>query len=406
MALNYADGSFTSPTVNGTQAISGLGFQPKYVRIIGIDTSNSIVDDYVICVGHASGSGSTEQWGISALSDDNQSVQSVTYRAIGTGVIVNLAANSSTFTCVAELQSFDSDGFKLNWTTTSTAVSFVFMAMAGSSLNIDVGTVTFPNTIGNFSKTGLSFQPKALEVATIFRNLSSPISSDCIPAFGAAISSTERFSIQTRSQNGLATSDTWRYQSAIRLLKRSVDSIGTIDIEVDFVIFNSDGFTLDNINPPGGAQDLPYVAWGGDINVKIGSFTQPSDGSQNITGLGFKPFLNFFYGIQNPTIESVVSSNAIQLGVGSDLGEIYARAFDTDNTVTTNSKKRGGSSFCFETGGGTTTTNGEASFTANTSDGFDLLWANSDASARNINFLSIGDAATGVTILRRRREGY
>ena len=163
MALDSTTGTFTAPTSNGTQAISGLGFQPKLILILGAETNDVNTDGYIIHYGAASGTATGDQWVVSAFADDNQSTTDVS-RYINTGVIVGLISTSQGMRCVADLDSIDSDGFTLNWTTTTSAVNFIYIALGGTSLDVDVGTMTYPNTTGNFSKTGVGFQAKAITV--------------------------------------------------------------------------------------------------------------------------------------------------------------------------------------------------------------------------------------------------
>jgi len=395
MALESFTGTFTAPTTNQTQAISGLGFTPKFVRIIGIDTSNSIVDDYELCIGAASGSGATEQFGFSCVSLDNLGT-SDTFKAFDDGVLVNLAASSSTHVCVATLDSFDSDGFTLDWTTTSTAVTFIYMAMGGSSLSVDVGFATFPNSSGNFSTTGVGFEPKAVEI-WVQAGLSAT-SAEIRYTQGAATSSSARNVIYNGSLDNQATSDSFRYQSEDRIAVQ-MGSGGSLNIDVDFVSNDSDGFTLDNNTPPGSTQELAYIAWGGTINAAAGMFTQATTiSTQATTGVGFEPHTTFFKSINNPNADAVQTSATINQGFASSSSiRAYANVYDADNVTTTNTSKSSSTALCIsaKTNGGIQSA---ADFISNDSDGFTLDWQIVDGNARDIYYLSIGDAATGGII--------
>lgn len=393
MALDSVTGSFTAPTSNGTQVISGLGFQPKLVHVLGIDSSDVVVDDYIVCIGAASGSLSAEQWGISSVSDDGL-VTSNTYRSNNLGVIVNLAASSSTFHCVASLQSFDSDGFTLNWTTTSTAISFMFLAMGGSSLDVDCGAIEIPNTTGNFSKAGLGFQPKAVKLTGV-STPNSGASNVAIILSGFAAGS-EESAVFGRSEDSATTTDTWRYQTAASLII-DVTPTGTITEEASLLSFDSDGFTLNATVVKSPARDMFYIAFGGSINAKTSSFSQITNGVQAVTGLGFEPNTTLMTSIQTALIDSVSTINTIVNGVGLGSGNICAENLDFDGFLSSSSSNVGGNSFvvCFQDG---TSFIGTVTYDSNDSDGFTVTWTNSTSPGRNIYFLSIGDAVSGVSI--------
>jgi len=394
VALESTTGTFTAPTSNGTQAISGLGFQPKLVIVMGVETADVNTSDYRMHYGAATSSVAGDQWAVSGFSNDNQATSDAS-RFLNTGVVVGLASTGQSMQCVAELDSIDSDGFTLNWTTTSAAVDFIYIALGGSSLDVEVGTVTYPNTTGDFSETGVGFQPKAVVLCTSYGGMSSSSAQDSRFNIGMAVSSSSRFSLYGGTDDNQATSDAFKVDSVSFILERSLTGAGSIDVQTDFVSMDADGFTLNNTDAPGGTNQLPYIAYGGTINTFIGQLTQPGDGNQVITGVGFEPSFTFLNSIQSSgSFDTVLNNNTINLGFGDSVNNANVRAFDFDGQSTTNNFHSGSNTKAF-LAASSGSSSGDAVYTSNDPDGFTLNWSNTSGSTRRLHYLSIGDAASG-----------
>lgn len=126
VALNtstqYKVGYGTGPSSPGTQAITGIGFTPKMV-IINANKSTD-PDSFTISArsyGHASSTSdeycTTEYWRAGAI---NLPIQAIAAH------LVNLIGTDGVADCVADLNSLDSDGFTLNWTTATIACDYVY----------------------------------------------------------------------------------------------------------------------------------------------------------------------------------------------------------------------------------------------------------------------------------------
>lgn len=389
MALLSKTVNFLALTSLGTQAITGVGFQPKLVIIYRApDASNNLQ----FHMGAASGSASNKQWHVCSFSDNGQSTSDCS-RWVNDGSIIGFVRDNQAEEVEANLQSFDSDGFTLDYTIVAGGFGFTAICLGGD-FEVDVGTLFVPNTTGQFSKTGLSFQPKAISVATIFNSLSSTAISQGFLGLGYATDSSQSC-IFFRSVDNQTTSDTYRTASESAIIKGSADG-STFFIEIDHVSMNSDGFTLDNVDPPGSSQALPYIAFGGNIEASLNTITQQSNGVQNVTGLGFEPSYTFMMGDQSNAVDVVSSSAAYSFGFADGTNQRVGSARDVNGQSTTNALARSvdGIALSNDTSGNSL---GQATYT-NTSDGYDLTWTNSDGANRNFFGLSIGDAASGITV--------
>lgn len=177
------------------------------------------------------------------------------------------------------------------------------------ALDVKVGTFTPGGSTGNQSITGVGFQPKLVLFLTAFANSRAPTDGLAHEevGFGAACSSTERFAWGVFSQDNKATSTItnrhFRDDACIYLANGFSGGAETVDVEFDFVSFDADGFTLDNVAGSSGPEIL-YLALGGDdiTDVAVGQWTFTSGtGSLSVTGVGFQPDLVLFSGCSGQT---------------------------------------------------------------------------------------------------------
>jgi hypothetical protein len=132
-------GSLLQPAATGTQAVSGVGFEPKAVFFITIGntalTGTTLANDAQLCLGVAD---RTRQGYVVSGSTDNVAT-SVCVSKYDTSKVIaaftpNATAASTTTEAEASVQSIDADGFTLNWTTAdATAREVVWLALGDAS---------------------------------------------------------------------------------------------------------------------------------------------------------------------------------------------------------------------------------------------------------------------------------
>jgi hypothetical protein len=120
---SYNVGSLTSPSVVGSQSVSGLGLQPRGLILTsyGNPGTASPTNDNRIAFGAAHTSGDGSEGSIWA-GDRGLVDTSITGRSSLTTKVIRLAVENtvgttSVIAAAADLESFDADGFTLNWTT-------------------------------------------------------------------------------------------------------------------------------------------------------------------------------------------------------------------------------------------------------------------------------------------------
>lgn len=181
-----------------------------------------------------------------------------------------------------------------------------------------VGSFAFPTVTGNFSVTGLTFQPKLVRFWGNARTADGSATHNQ-SFFGAAVSSSSRFAIATDDEDGVTTSNNARRHSnaACILIIAGGNGLTTWSV-ADFVAFTSDGFTVNVTTEVNVAHIVNYEAYGGaDLtNVAIKEFTTPgSVTSVGYTGVGFEPDAMMLYSAFHTTAP-VSTANSLRGSIG------------------------------------------------------------------------------------------
>ncbi len=378
-------GSFTGTGSTGNQAVTGVGFQPKVVlfryNMSATDTSQG---DAII------------GFGVGVSSSDRR--VSGNYATTGLTTSANAAWNQPTY-CIytpgggsrADLVSLDSDGFTINWVTSS-QMAVQYLALGGDAItHVKTGSAQAKTSTGNQSYTGLGFQPTALIVfAGKFSTSPLDQTTNGSGLFGFATSSSERGFVAWRNQNGSNPQAAKHRQSTQRIM-----STTTNFTEADFVSFDSDGFTL-NFTTSGGSADVFYYLALRGPQVKVSSFNQAtSTGNQSITGAGFTP-------------KAAIMASANDVSGNNDSAQAHARASfgwatgtseraslwlgETDNVSPTVASRNLDRTKLIKlmTEGGSPTVNAAADHVSFDSDGQTINWSTADGTARQIIVLWIG----------------
>lgn len=145
-------GSLTQPTSTGSQAVTGVGFQPTGLLTASVQktASTAIVDHANVWVGFSDGTAEVGGYfGDADAVDPTRSVNRAVSDKVAFAATPAATAASSTTDAAADLTSFDSGGFTLQWTTAdATGREFLFLALAAN-----VGTTRIhPLMLGRFER--------------------------------------------------------------------------------------------------------------------------------------------------------------------------------------------------------------------------------------------------------------
>lgn len=400
MAFDSFAGTFAAKSTTGSQAITGVGFQPKVILfwVCKSATSASNVVDFHVSCGAATSS--TNEGVVSGSSDDAVGTSNAFRRTSTSAVIQIIGASSDVRDGVADMTSLDSDGFTLNWSDAAGGSPIVnYLALGGADLtDVDVSKIDSKATTGNQAYTHLSFQPDCIMMMGIGQNTTIATHGSSTFGFGAAISATERFSMAVASSDNKATTETSRALKAGECIDITTGA-GASWIRADMVSMDATGFTL-NWDVVTTARYFICVSLKGG-QYAIGTETQKtSTGTKATTGVGFQPTGLLFASVAAVNSASIVAHSHFMLGAGSGATErCYSASADKDAVGTTEADSRVHSAKCMGMmTAGTPTLDAEADLDSIDADGFTLDWTTADATAREFKYIAFGsDAVAGGT---------
>jgi hypothetical protein len=259
-------GSITAPITGGTQAYTGVGFQPDFLLSLRTqgepDSPGTTASSGGVTVGATSGTAAANNANLSAGADTGEATSDTWAYCLTAESFVDIFRTSGTPNVRGILDSFDSDGFTVNWLEVTAATKdFIYLALKGG--NYLVGELTTRTDTTQFSQSGFGFEPAAVLFCSHCKVESPSNASDAEDAWsvGAATSASERACMGAKDENGL---DTTEVTTALRTDAAYVNiaSDSTVDGLMDLVSMDSGGFTtvMDDADPS--ARFVWYVAFG------------------------------------------------------------------------------------------------------------------------------------------------
>ncbi len=291
---NAYAGYYTTPTSVGAKAITGVGFQPDAVLLMGPAATSTCI---LPCQGASYlryGVGYASSPSTAVNSDfffDESTLVSSSYQRPG-----DIAADLSGTSLAAEalLQSLDPDGFTLNYTTDTASSRYqFFVALKGARFY--AGSFNQATSTGSQSITSPGFRPDAVLFASGNRASSTAVASGAELSLGMATSPTNRFSIFVGgNSDGTHThaSQSIDSSTALKLMTAS-GATPTTQAAFDFVSNDASGFTINNTVTDGTSREIPYLAVGSTVSPVAPAISSlsPASGpvgtSVTITGTSF-----------------------------------------------------------------------------------------------------------------------
>lgn len=276
---NVKVGFDTVATSTGDKSYTGIGFKPDLLIILKTDAMTTFESGgYGLGMSFGAASSATDEAVcLSWTSYNEDSSDAKTYQKSGAILAGMVEGNPASVNSEAQLTSFDSDGFTLNYSAvTGTKVLFAYLAIKGGSYK--VGLETAKTSTGTKATTGVGFLPKALMLVS------------AMDTAAASVTKTGRVSVGFASGTGDSTNYSIIQQSEDSVTTSNTGIIGcdTLCIYCDKTIppgtsavpeagaklssFDSDGFTMNWVYADSARQFI-YVAFGSDTPgaLKIGT---------------------------------------------------------------------------------------------------------------------------------------
>lgn len=398
MSLLTKVGSFAKNNTTGTQAITGVGFTPKAIIFWTSQTngwvSGTWTPGYSALFGMTAGP--TNSYCVQTTEDDAiaTSASARTMKAKAIAATNNIATGQR---FEADLQSFDADGFTLNWTANAGGGSdtIFYMALGGTDITgAKAVTWTTPATAVNKSVTGVGFKPDLVLHAGTGQTLGNS-NTFMRFQFGMMNKHGQQAVNAIAGSSGTNPSNTSRWQQTNACFGQ-IDEGEVLRQRAHFVSMDADGFTTFFSNAM--AADVISLCLQG-VSSKIGAFDKPTDAATVATLIpkcGFTP--KAVLATTNGTVtQSGPTANATwALGATDGTNHRTGLITSGDAVSPTQADGVGFTDSAIATHGGLATTGSKATGVAFTGDGFVYNFSTNDATASEILYLALGDAGVNT----------
>lgn len=252
---------FTLPTATGSQAKTGVGFQPNAALfMLGSETAAAAGGaDVRANVSAADGTASLSL----GFSQDDFSGNANGRTSSELSELMRVINPAGTLDGTSDFTSFDADGFTFNCTDAYVG-AYLAAALCLRGLRTKIGSLTLPAATGSQGYTGVGFQPKAILFFGNHNVLSTSIRAAFSLFVGGASASTERAVIST---DEVFASDPLQsdYDSdTTKVIKALTGGTPTTDYAADLTSFDVDGFTLNwtTVGTGASSDQVTYMAFG------------------------------------------------------------------------------------------------------------------------------------------------
>lgn len=386
-------------TASGTQIVTGVGFRPRLILQLGAPSVAAQATAQMVA---GAADSAFNQWSMTTRWNDADSSAPIVSHQFETSKLINRVSSAGVDGMNAAYLDATHDGFRLSITYNSIgATRAAFLCLAGDDFRAKAGTFNVQTSTGVQSITGIGFLPKAYLLATNKSNttLGTDSSASARWTMGMA-SANDQWSIDTSASNGVPHSVVGGAETTHCLLRASSSS--AYSIQAAHSSLDADGFSI-NVNPAAAAQVIcGYVALGGNIRVKAGTWQQPTaTGPQSVTGVGFQP--------DTLLLASASSANTgaqAQTRPSYGLAQSATRRTAYGQNATNGANPSAAGRTCSEalaithvTGTGTTVA--AADLTSMDADGFTVNWSTADATQRREYYLAVASTAGRAPPFRR-----
>ncbi len=281
-------GTFTQKLSAGTQAISGLGFQPDMILFFssGQTASGSYAAHHNAMYGMAT---SADAGSVSCSSEDAKTtgIHNSTGRAAQKAI--TFCEFGDVVKAEADLDSIDSDGFTLDWTTADAVARIInYIAVSGFD-SLKIVEWTMNTTSGNQSVTGVGFIPD------VVINISEQNNAVSATPYVTASGGIGLGVFDDTTEWGLSTFDLESSDVISRSGQSNVDLFAGVNVAgtaryASFVSMDADGFTVNVASASTPANKIYSLCLKGGPQVSLGTITKAGSQAGSVEhSIGFRP---------------------------------------------------------------------------------------------------------------------
>lgn len=294
MALELATGTFLTPGTTGNHpVVTGLSFQPKLVLMFGNGRTNASgnSNNSRAYIGASTGNGSN--FCASYRDEDDVSTTNAERVISNTQFSQVYQISGTTKIFKNTMQSLDSGGFTLNYSSTSgNATINNWMCLGGSDVEqVEVGTFQVNSGVTGTQDIILSgaFKPDGLIFVTAHASVLDSDFDDVHLSTGFS-DFTSQYCMSATSEDGkTSTSNCNRVLSNTSVIIRQAKDSQTIEGEANVDSALSNGFRINITNSFTSSDQVIYIAIKGP-KIKVSDFPMSTVvGAFSETGVGFQP---------------------------------------------------------------------------------------------------------------------
>ena len=412
MAVSTKAGVFTiasTDTVGTTQAIT-CGFQPKAIFFwwMGDSSATDAITNQTARYGFGFASSTTARYACGTTSLHSAANVSAG-RALRNDAfcVTAIEAGSSGADGLIDISSFDANGFTTIVDDQLPATLRIsYMAIGGGDItDVSLNFLTTPAATGNFSVTGLTFQPNFVLFMTNNLTTDPNIGSTSrgFQMVGAAVSSSQRGVVtigEGPESNATSENDSYAYDAECIAIQQTTPT--TVASRADFVSFNSDGYTVNFTEVTGSGYKVPWIAIKGG-NWVVGSLLTQTDTTTDIveSGFGFQPAATmlFSHNMAKSTQDTPQSDGRLSIGAFTSTSERTAQAYlGEDNLANTDNSTGIEHDEVYLNISTASAVQGLMDVKSVDSNGFTLIMDDADPTQSFVWYFSVGAASSGQTI--------
>jgi hypothetical protein len=318
MAYSSYVGEFnidSSVTAGNDQSVTGTGFEPKIVMFwwSGSTATSDTVAGGTISFGFGAATSSTSRYCAVGVSEDAVD-DSDTISRMQTSECIRIYTDTATTDGIADFSTMDSNGFTLTIDDQFTSdYRISYLALGGSDLtNVYIGDFTWPGSTGEFSESGVGFEPDALLISSV-GNTSLPGGFSGYFSLGMATGSSNQGVAALSFPDNVGTTNTAAYGYSGECTA-SAQTYGMTH-RGSFVSFGADGFTIDNLESTNAVQHCYICLKGGQYSV--GDVTTRTDSNDISETVGFEPAAILFSSVNRAESTQDTRTDHARISIGA-----------------------------------------------------------------------------------------
>ncbi|MBP7965003.1 MAG: DUF11 domain-containing protein, partial [Caldilineaceae bacterium] len=393
----YKMGNFTKRTSTGSQVIThNLGKTPKAIMLwtSGQTSDGTVGSAYHYAQGISDG---TTSYAFAAAGQDNVSPGNASRRFAAKAI--TLVEWGEVLLAEADLSSWTTTTFTLNWTTNNSDATLIhYLLIGGNDVAAKAVNWQVPTSTGNRTITGVGFQPDLvmhLNGGTGLTGSAPSSQTQSAAGFGVMNAKGEQWALAALAKDEIDPTATSRGQRTdAALVSTGLDGSQNPEFSAiaSYVSMNADGFTLNfsTTSANNTAGQVASLALRG-VSSKLGSFDKATaTGSQAVTGAGFQPEALMLASWARTARTTTDDNTIMTLGASDGTTEGVSWFGDWDNIDPTNTMGLDRTNKVFAKSSSSQSIDAEADLAAFNADGFTLDWTtNSDGMAAQLLYLAL-----------------